>query len=69
LKLGYARVSAKDQNPERQLKKFRDLEIEERYIFIDKQSGKDFNRPQYQVMLLIIRETNNTFQKAFYQLQ
>lgn len=56
MKLGYAHVSAKDQNPERQLKKFRDLEIEERYIFIDKQSGKDFNRPQYQGMLLIIRE-------------
>lgn len=56
MKIGYARVSAKDQNPERQLKKFRELGIEERYIFIDKQSGKDFNRPQYQGMLLIIRE-------------
>jgi hypothetical protein len=45
LKLGYARVSAKDQNPERQLKKFRDLGIEERYIFIDKQSGKGVVAP------------------------
>ncbi|BBH20216.1 hypothetical protein Back11_15610 [Paenibacillus baekrokdamisoli] len=27
--------------------KFRELGIEERYIFMDKQSGKDFNRPQY----------------------
>lgn len=49
-RLGYARVSAKDQNPDRQIKKFRKLEIDERYIFIDKQSGKDFNRPQYQEM-------------------
>ncbi|MCR8987663.1 recombinase family protein [Brevibacillus laterosporus] len=56
MKLGYARVSSKDQNPERQLKKMRELEIEERYIFVDKQSGKDFNRPQYQAMRLIIRE-------------
>lgn len=56
MKLGYARVSTKEQNPERQLKKFRELGIDERYIFIDKQSGKDFNRPQYQGMLLIIRE-------------
>lgn len=36
--------------------KIRDLGIDERYIFIDKQSGRDFNRPQYQGMLLIIRE-------------
>ncbi|MFS0558306.1 recombinase family protein [Brevibacillus centrosporus] len=56
MKLGYARVSAKDQNPERQIKKMRELGIEERYIFVDKQSGKDFNRPQYQAMRLIIRE-------------
>lgn len=44
MELAYARVSAKDQNPERQLVKFRALGIDERYIFIDKQSGKDFNR-------------------------
>lgn len=56
MELGYARVSAKDQNPERQLKKMRELGIEDRYIFVDKQSGKDFNRPQYQAMRFIIRE-------------
>ncbi|MFD7523862.1 recombinase family protein [Paenibacillus chitinolyticus] len=56
MKIGYVRVSTKEQNTERQLKKMRELEIEERYIFIDKQSGKDFNRPQYQALKLIIRE-------------
>lgn len=56
MKLGYVRVSAKDQNTERQLRKMRELGIEERYIFVDKQSGKDFNRPQYQAMRFIIRE-------------
>ncbi|MFD0680358.1 MULTISPECIES: recombinase family protein [unclassified Paenibacillus] len=56
MKLGYVRVSTKEQNTERQVKKMRELGIEERYIFIDKQSGKDFNRPQYQAMRLIIRE-------------
>lgn len=56
MELGYARVSTKDQNPERQIKKMREIGIEERYIFVDKQSGKDFNRPQYQAMRLIIRE-------------
>lgn len=56
MKLGYVRVSTKEQNTERQLKKMYELGIEEIYIFIDKQSGKDFNRPQYQAMRLVIRE-------------
>ena len=54
--MGYIRVSSKDQNPERQIKKMKDLNIEDRYMFIDKSSGKNFTRPQYQAMLLIIRE-------------
>ncbi|AOZ94895.1 recombinase family protein [Paenibacillus crassostreae] len=56
MKLAYGRVSAKDQNETRQLIKFRELGIEERFIFVDKLSGKDFNRPQYQVMRQMIRE-------------
>lgn len=56
MKMGYCRVSAKDQNPERQLIKFRELEIEDRFVFVDKQSGKDFNRPRYQALRLMIRE-------------
>ncbi|OXS64667.1 recombinase family protein [Priestia filamentosa] len=68
MKLGYARVSSRDQNPERQLKKFRELAIEDRYIFIDKQSGKDFNRPRYQAMLLIIREGDLVYLDALDRL-
>ncbi|WP_433947042.1 recombinase family protein [Paenibacillus sp. SN-8-1] len=56
MKLAYGRVSAKDQNETRQLIKFRELGVEERFIFVDKLSGKDFNRPQYQVMRQMIRE-------------
>ncbi|MBB6732703.1 recombinase family protein [Cohnella zeiphila] len=56
MKLAYVRVSAKDQNPERQLVKFRELGIDERYIFVEKQSGKDFDRPRYQAMRLMLRE-------------
>ncbi|GGA49250.1 recombinase family protein [Paenibacillus physcomitrellae] len=56
MEMGYGRVSAKDQNPERQLLKFRELGIDERYVFLDKLSGKDFNRPRYQAMRLMIRE-------------
>lgn len=53
--IGYVRVSAKDQNPERQIQRMIDLGIENRYIFVDKASGKDFDRPQYQAMKLILR--------------
>jgi DNA invertase Pin-like site-specific DNA recombinase len=53
---GYVRVSAKDQSTERQLKKMHKLEIEERCIFEDKQSGKDFDRPKYQAMKMMVRE-------------
>ena len=43
---GYARVSSKEQNEERQLVAFKEYGIDERDIYIDKQSGKDFNREQ-----------------------
>lgn len=56
MKLGYVRVSEKDQNPDRQIEKLKKLEIEERFIFIDKKSGKNFDRDQYQAMKRIIRE-------------
>ena len=45
---GYARVSSTDQNEERQLIVLHQAGVEDKYIYIDKQSGKDFNRPQYQ---------------------
>ena len=52
---GYIRVSSIDQNIDRQLKELQDLGINERDIFIDKQSGKDFDRPQYKVLKLMLR--------------
>jgi DNA invertase Pin-like site-specific DNA recombinase len=56
MNLAYIRVSSKEQNEERQVLKMKNLKIEERFIFIDKQSGKNFDRPQYQTMKKIIRE-------------
>lgn len=53
---GYIRVSTKDQNIERQVQKMRELGIDERHIFIDKESGKDFEREQYRAMLAMLRE-------------
>ena len=48
---GYARVSSYDQNEERQLIALKEKAVAKNHIFIDKQSGKDFDRPQYRRML------------------
>lgn len=48
--MGYCRVSSIEQNEARQILKMKSLGIEDKYIFIDKQSGKDFNRLEYQLM-------------------
>ena len=50
-KYGYIRVSAKDQNPDRQLIALRECNIKDRDIFLDRMSGKDFERPQYMKLL------------------
>ena len=44
---GYIRVSSTDQNEDRQLLAMHDKQVPLKSIFIDKQSGKDFDRPQY----------------------
>ena len=48
---GYVRVSTKDQNEDRQLIAMEEQNVPKRNIFTDKQSGKDFERPQYQKLL------------------
>ena len=48
---GYIRVSAKDQNPERQYAALREYDIPENQIYMDKMSGKDFSRPAYQRLM------------------
>lgn len=48
---GYVRVSSKDQNEERQLIAMKQYGILEGHIFMDKLSGKDFNRPQYKKLI------------------
>ena len=53
---GYCRISEKDQNETRQIKAMLEAGIDERFILVDKQSGKDFNRPQYQMLKNALRE-------------
>lgn len=55
---GYARVSSKEQNEDRQINAFKDYNIDERDIYVDKQSGKDFNREQYNILKHILREND-----------
>ena len=55
-KFGYIRVSSKDQNEGRQLEAMRKIGINERDIYLDKQSGKNFERANYQLLKRIIRK-------------
>jgi DNA invertase Pin-like site-specific DNA recombinase len=50
-KYGYVRVSSIDQNESRQLLAMSEEAIAEQFVYIDKISGKNFHRPQYQAML------------------
>ncbi|HDR8450063.1 MULTISPECIES: recombinase family protein [Bacillus] len=54
-KFGYVRVSSKDQNKERQIENMKYLGIEDRDIFIDKQSGKNMKRENYQMLKRLAR--------------
>lgn len=51
MEYGYARVSSKEQNLARQIKELVGAGVEERYIYTDKQSGKDFDRKSYNLLV------------------
>lgn len=65
---GYIRVSAKDQNEDRQLIAMREFGVLDENIFLDKQSGKDFNRPQYQHLLKKIKSGDTLVLKSIDRL-
>ena len=56
MKIGYVRVSSEEQNEGRQIEKMKELGVEDRFIFVDKKSGKDFDRKAYKSMKLVLRE-------------
>lgn len=60
----YIRVSSKDQNIDRQLNEMLELGIHERDIFIDKESGKNFNHPQYKALKQCLREGDLLYIKS-----
>lgn len=48
---GYVRVSSRDQNEDRQIIAMHEFGVDDRQIYTDKQSGKDFDRPQYRKLM------------------
>ena len=56
-KFGYVRVSSKDQNEERQIENMKYLGIEDRDIFIDKQSGENMKRENYQMLKRVLLQS------------
>lgn len=65
---GYARVSSTDQNEDRQMIALHQAGVEDRFIYMDKQSGKDFNRPQYQKLLRKLRADDLLYIKSIDRL-
>lgn len=49
---GYIRVSSKDQNEDRQLIALNEVGVERKNVYLDKKSGKEFDRPQYKMTVL-----------------
>lgn len=55
---GYARVSSKQQNETRQIQNLIKHGVDDRFIMIDKESGKDFIRPQYEPLRNELRSSD-----------
>ena len=67
-KYGYVRVSAADQNEARQIVEMQRFELPSENIFIDKQSGKDFNRPNYRYLLSLLEPGDLLYVKSIDRL-
>jgi len=65
---GYVRVSSQDQNEDRQMLEMKRLKIKSENIYFDKQSGKDFNRPQYMLLLNRMKEGDILYVKSIDRL-
>ena len=65
---GYIRVSSKDQKEDRQQIALKEVGVEKQNIYTDKQSGKDFNRPQYKKMLRKLKKDDLLYIKSIDRL-
>lgn len=65
---GYIRVSTKEQNEDRQLIALKEISVQEKNIFMDKQSGKDFKRPMYQKLIRRLKKDDLLYIKSIDRL-
>ena len=65
---GYIRVSTKEQNEVRQVIALREVGVSEKNIYMDKQSGKNFNRPQYKKLLRKMKKDDLLYIKSIDRL-
>lgn len=65
---GYIRVSSREQYEDRQMLALQELSIPRKNIFIDKQSGKDFNRPSYKRMIRRMKKDDLLYIKSIDRL-
>ena len=65
---GYVRVSRREQNENRQLIALKEVGLTGKMIFLDKQSGKDFNRPQYKKLLRKLKKGDLLYVKSIDRL-
>lgn len=65
---GYIRVSTREQNEDRQLIALHEVGVTDKFIFIDKQSGKDFNRPKYKQLFRKLKKDDLLYIKSIDRL-
>ncbi len=68
MEYGYARVSTKNQNEQRQIVALTEFGISEKRIYVDKESGKDFNRAQYKRLIQKLKPTDTLVIKSIDRL-
>lgn len=61
---GYIRVSTREQNEDRQILALKELSVPEKNLFMDKQSGKEFERPQYRKMVRKLKKDDLLYIKS-----
>lgn len=67
-KYGYVRVSSKDQNVDRQVAALKMVGLRTTQLYIDYQSGKDFNRPHYQKLIRVMQKGDTLYVKSIDRL-
>ncbi len=65
---GYVRVSTREQNEDRQLIALREVGVDDKFVYMDKQSGKDFDRPNYKKLLRKLKKDDLLYIKSIDRL-